>query len=157
MLLHVVGDFGVEHQGALPALFATDALDDGEVVGSDGTVATVILVVGGTAGVGYESSLDGFGCVGRHVVIEACHHADGHGDTLVVAVLVTMAVNSCLVTRTDASSYMEVAIIILPCLPTQAMVVEGTAVVKTTEVALRLLAKQCFFFFHLRFKCHVIP
>jgi len=135
----------------LPAGLPADGADDGEVVGGDGALAVVVLVVGGAAVVGDEAVLDeplhGIG----HVAVEAGLHADGHGDGLVVAEQVARTVGSLLVMGADAGGEVPVRGYVLADFPSQAMLAAGAVGSEAAEVAIGLLAEQGFFVLHTSF------
>ena len=58
-LPRIVFNLAVELEGCCPVVAAAGVLDEGEEVGSDRTVTTMILVVSGTAGEAEECLLDG--------------------------------------------------------------------------------------------------
>ena len=116
-------------------------LDDSEVVGGDRTQAIVILVVGGTAVVIDEGTLDGLRYAGRHVVVETFLHANGHGEGLIVAEMMATVLVWLQVVGTDAGKNAHGGIDTLADLPAEALGVAGATVVEAAEILLGLLAK----------------
>ena len=143
-LPRVVGYLTVELQGLRPAGLFADGTNDGEHVGSDGTLAIVILIIGGTASVCDESILDGTLHMGGHFAIETFLHAHGHRHLLVVAIFVAMTVGSQLVERIHTRDHSLLPVNILAHLPTQAMIALSALIVEATQIAISFLAKQNF-------------
>ena len=148
-LPHIIRDFGVELKWALPAFFEADLLDDGEVVGGERELATMVLVVGGAAAVGTEAVLEGLLNAFGHVAVKTGLHTKGHGDGLVVAVQVTGSIGGKLVTGAYTFDDTSGRVDILSRLPAETVVVLGARVVEATEIFLCLLTEQGFFIFLL--------
>ena len=147
-LPHVVGDFTVECQGALPAFFATDPGDEFLHVGGDGTVTAVVFIIGGAAALGDEAALDAVLRVAGHISVEA-GHADGHCDGAVVAEQVAAALGGWGVTGIDAGDDVAGTVDVVADRPAEALFVKGTFGIETDHVFLGLFAEDLFLVFHL--------